>query len=396
MTTSTTPPYAGLKVLDLSQGIAGPYCAEILLQNGAEVTKVEPPAGDWGREIGWGRDGMSAIAVAYNLGKRSICIDAAREEGRRLLLRLAAGADVLIESFRPGVMQRLGLSYAELSRENARLVYVSMTGFGPDGPYADRPGTDSTLQALSGLMVANRDAQGVPRKVGILVVDAVAATYAAQAAGAALYRRAVQGEGGHVQVSLLGAIAALQASSILDSVLGGGQPLRPASVPAGTFATSDGHINVTSLHDKMFTGLCRAIKKESWLQDPLYATADARFDRAAQINEGVAAVFRGNTKAYWLETLRAHDVLCGPVCDYREFLDDPQVRHAQLFHPVTQAPYGSLPASRIPGADPARALEPAPKAGANALQVLLGLGMERTEIDELFRSGVVGRAASVQ
>jgi crotonobetainyl-CoA:carnitine CoA-transferase CaiB-like acyl-CoA transferase len=188
MVRSTPLPYSGLKVLDLSQGIAGPYCAEILLQNGAIVTKVEPPSGDWSRGIGLAVDGQTAISVANNLGKRSICVDAANPAGRDVIRRLVGEADVLVESFRPGVMDRLGLSYRAAADSNPGLVYVSVTGFGPDGPDADRPASDSTLQAISGLMVANRDDRGVPRKVGILVVDVMTGVFAAHAAAAGLYR----------------------------------------------------------------------------------------------------------------------------------------------------------------------------------------------------------------
>ncbi len=180
-------PYRNIKVLDLTQGIAGPYCAEILLQNGATVTKVEPPSGDWGRTIGYAPEGMSAIAISYNLGKRSVCIDATKAEGRALLLRMALEADVVIESFRPGIMSKLGLSYESLSRDRPDMVYVSVTAFGEDGPYVDRPGSDSTLQAMSGLMVVNQDQNGNPRKMGILLVDVVTGIYAAQATATALY-----------------------------------------------------------------------------------------------------------------------------------------------------------------------------------------------------------------
>src|SRR5690606_36029896 len=138
MNQATLLPYSGLKVLDLSQGIAGPYCAEILLQNGATVTKVEPPSGDWSRGIGLAIEGLTALTVVNNLGKRSICVDAANHQGRDVIRRLAGEADVLVESFRPGVMDRLGFSYESLAQMNPGLIYVSVTGFGPDGPYADR------------------------------------------------------------------------------------------------------------------------------------------------------------------------------------------------------------------------------------------------------------------
>lgn len=394
MDLAATQAYAGVKVLDLSQGIAGPYCAEILLQNGAEVTKVESPSGDWGRTIGLAPEAMSAIAIANNLGKRSICIDGGSEQGRALMRRLAAGADVVIESFRPGVMQRLGMAYEDLAQENPRLIYVSVTGFGADGPYADRPGSDSTLQALSGLMVANRDANGTPRKVGILLVDVVTGIYAAQAAGAALYRRATTGAGAHVQVSLLDSVAAVQGNSIVDAALGDGGPARPLSVPAGTFATTDGYINVTSLHDKMFAGLCRAIGQQAWLQDPGFATAEARFDRAGEINAALERIFRGNTTAHWLTVLRSNSVVCGPVCGYAEFLADAQVQHERIFQEIAHAGLKTVPVPKVPGVPRSIALKPAPKAGEHSADILADIGMSSTQIEALFASGVV--ASSVR
>lgn len=393
MNGSASQPYEGLKVLDLSQGIAGPYCAQILLQNGAEVTKVEPPAGDWGRAIGFAPDGMSAIAIAYNLGKRSICIDAGSAEGRALMRRLAAQADVIVESFRPGVMERFGLSYAELSRERPGLVYVSVTAFGPDGPYVDRPGSDSTLQALSGMMVANRDDNGSPRKIGVLLVDVATGVYAAQAAGAALYRRAVQGKGAHVQVSLLDAAAAVQSNGIVDATLGGGRAAQPFSVPAGTFATADGYINVTSLHDRMFAGLCRAIGREEWLSDSRFATAQARFVHAGEINAALEATFRTRPTAHWLQELRSNSVVCGPVCGYPEFLADPQVRHRELFQEITQQGIPPVPVPRVPGTPQGMASKPAPKAGEHTREILSGLGLTTAEIDALFGSGAVASPA---
>lgn len=389
MNQSAARAYSGLKVLDLSQGIAGPYCAQILLQNGADVTKVEPPSGDWGRAIGFGPDGMSAIAIAYNLGKRSICVDGAIESGRVLLRRLAAAADVIVESFRPGVMQRLGLSYEELAREKPDLVYVSVSAFGPDGPYADRPGSDSTLQALSGLMVANRDESGKPRKIGIWLVDVATGIYAAQATGAALYRRATQHRGEHVQVSLLGAAAAIQGNAIVDAALGDGQPARPASVPAGTFETADGHINVTSLHDRMFAGLCRAIGQDTWLRNPHFATAEARFGHIAEINEALIQIFRSNTTSHWMELLRANSVVCGPVCGYREFLADVQVRHERIFQEIAQLGLKPVAVPRVPGTQRSVALEPAPRAGEHTIEVLTDLGLSAAEIESLFQSGAI-------
>ncbi|MEO9102137.1 MAG: CoA transferase, partial [Burkholderiaceae bacterium] len=157
MTPDPSLPYHGLRVLDISQGIAGPYCAQILSEQGADVIKVEPPNGDWGRFIGVIRGEHSALSIQYNAGKRAVAIDARQDAGRQLLRRLADRADVIVQNFRPGIVERMGLGYPTLAAQRPELVYVSISGYGPGGPYRDAPATDSVMQADSGLMVTNQD-----------------------------------------------------------------------------------------------------------------------------------------------------------------------------------------------------------------------------------------------
>ncbi|PLC55950.1 CoA transferase [Pollutimonas nitritireducens] len=382
-------PYSGLKVLDLSQGIAGPYCAMILLESGAEVIKVEPPTGDWGRNIGIQVDGMNSLSIAYNLGKRSICIDASKEHGRALMHQLALQADVVIESFRPGVTKRLGLSYDELSKKRPDLVYVSVTAFGADGPYAMRPGSDSTLQAMSGMMVVNKDANQNPRKVGILLVDITTGIYAAQAVGAALYNRAINGKGARVEVSLLDAAAAIQSGAIVDEALSEGNVSQPLSVPAGTFATQDGHINVTSLHDRMFIGLCHAIEKNEWIADKRFSTAAHRFSYADEINSALKHIFYSKTTAYWIETLNKHGVVCGKVSGYSDFLEDPHVAHRQIFKQSGMNGPHNVRVARVPGTPRENTGKRAPRQGEDTREILSQFGFSEKQQQELFDSGAV-------
>ncbi|WP_194402678.1 CaiB/BaiF CoA-transferase family protein [Bradyrhizobium sp. CCBAU 53351] len=322
--------YAGVRVLDVSQGFAGPYCGAILARGGASVIKVEPPSGDWARAIGGSVDGHTAFSLVPNIGKRAVCIDGTKEQGRALLTKLAKGADIVIQNFRPGVVERLQIADHQLRPENPDLIYVSILGFGA-GPYEKRPATDTIIQGFTGMMEMNRDAQGTPRRIGMLAVDTAAGVYAAQQVGAALYRRLTKRGGQHVKISLVEVAAAFQAMPIVDDALRRrGQPNVPLSVPIGTFATSDGHINLSCVSNAMFQGICTALGKADWILDPRFATESSRLDHAGEITMEVARILRTKPSKYWIGAFERQDVLCGPVQGYREFLDDPHVRGSGL------------------------------------------------------------------
>jgi crotonobetainyl-CoA:carnitine CoA-transferase CaiB-like acyl-CoA transferase len=384
-------PYSGLRVLDLSQGIAGPGCANILGQGGAAVIKVEPPAGDWSRLMGGGREGETALSIAGNFGKRSVCVDATKPEGRAVVLRLGRDADVVIESFRPGVVDRLGLGYATMREANPALVYASITGFGPDGPYAEKPATDSILQALTGMMVMNQDKSGRPRRVGMLLVDAAASVYAAQAIGAALFARTRDGRGRHVELSLMQVAAALQAIPILDDAIHEGRTRPPVTVPSGTFATADGLLNVVSLRTEMFFGLARAIGRLEWLEDSRLATNQGRLQHAAEINAGISDALKARPSAEWIERFAAHDVLCAPVRSFAEFRADAQAVHAGIFGTLAQPQFGRLPIALAPGSvhRGQASAPPAPRMGEQTGDVLAEYGYSAVEIEALRAAGVI-------
>jgi crotonobetainyl-CoA:carnitine CoA-transferase CaiB-like acyl-CoA transferase len=392
-------PYAGLTVLDLSQGIAGPYCAALLAQHGASVIKVEPPAGDWIRLMGGGTDGMSALAVVNNLGKRSICIDATRPEGRALVVNMAQRADVLVENFRPGVMAKLGLDYAQLAAGNPRLIYLSISGFGDSGPAVHKPATDSVLQAMTGMAQVNKDAAGQPRRIGLMVPDTATAIYAAQCVGAALYARDARPDGGgqgrHVSVSLAECCAAFQAGPILDDFLFAGQYKPPITVPAGVFATRDGHVVLATLRDVMWQGLCRALAREDWIAEPRYATAALRQRAGEEINREVAAIVAGRETRVWAALFEQHDVLFAPVQDYAALRNDPQIRHMGYFGETQQPPYGTLPVPHAPGSVRSGSLPAAPRAGEHTREILGELGLGAKEIDAMALSGIVSHIEAV-
>jgi crotonobetainyl-CoA:carnitine CoA-transferase CaiB-like acyl-CoA transferase len=230
--------YAGLRVLDLGQGVAAPYCAMLLAMHGAQVVKLEPPAGDWSRGLGMRYGDQTAMSAHYNRGKRSLALDLKASTAREIAVALATASDIVIEGFRPGVAVRLGLGYDELRARNPRLLYVSVSGFGQEGPYVALPCTDSVAQAFSGLMSVNLGNDGIPHRVGAIIVDTLTGLYAAQAQGVALYARERHGEGRRIEVSLAQCATAILGHKLAEHVLEGGSPrqlnARPAPTGPGT------------------------------------------------------------------------------------------------------------------------------------------------------------------
>lgn len=390
---ATALPFHGLRVLDLSQGIAGPYCAQLLWQQGAEVAKVEPPDGDWGRHVGVLRGAHSALSIAYNAGKRGLCLDARHPRGKALLGRLARQADVVIQNFRPGVAARIGVDYAELAADCPQLVYVSISGYGQDGPCADAPASDSVMQADSGLMYANQAPDGEPRRIGLLMADIATALYAAQATCAALYRQARGGGGAHVELSLFQACAALQVQDIMAHGIAGARVAGPVSAPNGVFDTADGRLSVLALNNDQFSRLCRALDRPQWLADPAYADNGGRMARRDTLHREIAAQLRRQPSDYWIERLAREDVLHAQVRDYDGLAAHPQARHLGLLEPLAQPGGAPLPYVRAPGLPAGRPLAAAPAIGQHSQDVLADWGLPAAEIQSLLRDGVVRQAA---
>lgn len=387
-------PFAGLRVLDISQGIAGPYCAHILWQQGAEIVKVEPPAGDWGRKVGVVHGDTSALSIAYNAGKRSICVDATTDQGKDVLLKLALQADVVVQNFRPQVAERLGVGHAALAAQRPELVYVSISGYGPDGPYADYPASDSVMQADAGFMFANRGVDGMPRRIGMLLADAATGLYAAQACAAALCRRYRKGTGSHVELNLFEACCALQANNLLEFAIAGPAAAGPVSAPNGVFATCDGSVTLLALNDAQFAKLCHALGRDDWLNDPRFGGNASRMEHAALLNRQVAQVIATRTTAEWQEQLSRYDVLHAPVRSYADVLGHPQALHRQTFQTIDQPGLGPLPFAGIPASGMRRAAGPAPENGEHTVQLLKEAGFPTEAIDQWLRQGVVRQAAT--
>ncbi|MSO75385.1 MAG: CoA transferase [Alphaproteobacteria bacterium] len=393
-------PFAGLKVVDLSQGIAGPYCAMLLAQYGADVIKVEPPEGDWARTLSKRLGDHTAFSIAGNLGKRSIVLDLKHEAGRQVLWRLIDGADVFIEGFRPGVMERLGFAYPAVAAANSAILYLSVSGFGQTGPLAERPALDPVLQAFTGMLAENKGFDGIPHRSNVIPIDMGTGLYAYQALATALYaRRDAGGTGRHIQASLLETGANLQVVRMLGSYLEN-WTLPPGRAPAGTFRTADGWIMAIILHDREFQPFCDAMELGALKDDPRFATNAGRLQHAALVNDTVTATFATRATAEWCERLTRARILHEKVNDYRDFLDHRQVSETGLIAWLDQpgAP-DPVPVPNIPGTLPlvsGTARATAPSLGQDSEAILREHGYGEADIAELAALKVVGGRISAR
>ncbi|NYT62544.1 CoA transferase [Alcaligenaceae bacterium] len=386
-------PFTGLRILDISQGIAGPYCAQILWQQGASVTKVEPPEGDWGRNVGVVRDEHSALSISYNAGKQGLCLDARSESGKQLLQRLALQADVFVQNFRPGVAERLGVGYAALAQSKPDLIYVSISGYGADGPYAQAPASDSVMQADTGLMFANQGADQAPRRIGLLLADISTALYAAQQVAAALYQRSVSGRGAHLELSLFEACAALQINDMAAFALAGERPAGAVSAPNGVFATANGQLSVLALNDDQFARLCRALERPEWLADTRFDSNEKRMTARDFLHAEIARQLVQAPSEVWETRLQQHDVLHARVRDYASVAEHPQTAHLGMLQAIEQPGLGTLRLPGLPGANGRRPMQAAPAIGQHSSEILTAAGLNSAEIAGLLDAGVVRQAA---
>jgi len=384
-------PYKGLKVLEISQGYAAPYCAMMLAQYGAEVVKIEPPHGDWVRGVGKSVGDHSSLSIVPNLGKKNLALNLKSEEGKAIAHRLAAEADVIVEAGRPGVTASLGLGYEEVRDGNPGVIYVSVSGFGQTGPYTDRPVTDTVMQSFSGLMSVNKGvADGMPHRVGVIVVDHVTGVYAFQSVAAALYARRDNAEGRFIDVSLMAATAGLMAPKLIEHTIQPGvQSITNA--PAGSYQTKDGWIAVTLIKEAHWANICRCLEREELATDPRFVNFGVRAENLDELHGLIRPVFQERATAEWAAIFRDNDVLANPINDVASWLEDPQVLASDLAPMVTQPHAGPMPIVHLPGTAPPRDGDPkfvAPLTGAHSREVLAGLGYSDKDIEALAAQGV--------
>lgn len=363
-------PYRGLRVLDFGQGIASPYTGHLLALNGAEVIKVEPPEGDWGRWISHRPEGdISVMFAAYNRGKRSIVLDLKKSDDHAVARRLADQADVVIEAFRPGVMRRMGLDYATLQKTNPNVVYVSISGFGQDGPNAERRCSDSVVQAFSGLAAMNKGNDGVPHRVGVFAGDVITGLFGFMAVQSALAARA-RGDGGrYLDVDLAQGTAALVATQVATAAATGNDG-DVSNVPAGSYQTNDGYIVVSLVKEAHFVALCEAIGRPDMAKDSRFSSNPLRGQHEGELRGIFRDVFRTASTEIWLERLKAADVLGDRIMTPKDMLTDAHFAARQGMMTFAQPVLGSVTIPRVSGQPDGSALSPAPTLGQHTAEIL--------------------------
>jgi crotonobetainyl-CoA:carnitine CoA-transferase CaiB-like acyl-CoA transferase len=390
-------PLAGIRVIDLSNMISGPLATMILGDQGADVIKVEAPGmGDPMRMFGAMRRGMASTFVNLNRSKRSIVIDLRGETGKEILRRLIREADVFVQNFRPGVVERLGFGHDAVRALAADIVYASISGFGDTGPFSNRPVYDNVVQALSGVAAVQADPDtGKPELVRNLTLDKATAYTVAQAVTAALLARA-RGRGGqHVRIAMLdAAIAFLWPDGMMNHTFLGDDVFRvpPIATIYRIFPTADGSITVVALTDDQWARTCRATDREDLIEDPRFRSMFDRMTHMQELREIVTDIIATRTTAEWCALYEKHDVPHAPVLSLDEVPEHPQVRAngvlVETEHPTAGRMRQALPAARF-DATPTQPDRPAPTNGEHTDQVLGELGYSREEIAALRESGTV-------
>ena len=404
-------PLHGIVVLDLSRILAGPWATQVFADFGAEVLKVEHPHGGddtrrWGppylRDAAGRETGESAYYLAANRGKRSLAIDFSQPEGQALVRQLAARADVFVENFKVGGLARHGLAYPDLVADNPRLVYLSISAFGQDGPDAAKPGYDAMIQGMGGLMSLTGAPDGEPgagpQKVGVAVADLMCGMYAVSAILAALYERERSGQGQYIDLSLLDTQVAWLANQNMNYLVTGRPPRRrgtahPNIVPYQAFATADGHLMLAVGNDAQFARFCAAAGAAQLAGDPRYASNADRVAHRVELVAAVAGLMLARTTQAWLALLGAAQVPCGPINDLAQVFDEPQVRHRGLRFDLPHPLAGTVPGVRNPVRYSRSALEygraPPPLGADTAAELQSRLGLDAAELASLVARGVI-------
>ena len=396
----------GIRVLDFTRVLAGPYCTMVLGDLGADIIKVERDGvGDDLRQ--WGPpfmpDGESTYFLSVNRNKRSIVLDLKNATGRDLALKLARQSDVVLENFRPGVMESLGMGYEQLREINPRLIYCSITGYGTTGPLAERPGYDVIMQGMGGLMSVTGEPEGTPMRVGVAIVDVVTGIYSGVAILGALQSRNRSGEGQRVDLSLLETCLAIMPNLTAGYLLAGAKPDRlgnghPNAVPYKVFATRDGNITLAVGNDEQWRRLCEAVGHPELARDPRYAENHARIARREEVETLVSGWFAQKRTDEWMELLPKMEVPSGPVYTIDRVLADAQIEALGILKSITHPTSGPLRVVGAPfhlSADDTEPYRPPPRLGEHTGDVLKEvLAVSDADLQALQQAGAFGKGAA--
>ena len=395
-------PLEGIKVLDLSRVLAGPWCTQLLADLGAEVTKIERPgAGDdtrhWGPPwFGEGNDRVAAYFLSCNRGKKSAAIDFAQPEGAALVRKLAENADVVVENFKVGGLKKFGLDAGSLRAANPRLVYASITGFGQDGPYADRAGYDFIIQGMGGMMsvtgLPDDEPGGGPMRAGVAIADLFTGMYTCTAILAALYGREKTGEGATIDMALFDTQIAVMANQASNALVSGKDPPRqgnthPNIVPYQPFDAADQPIIIAVGNDRQFARLAEICGHPEWPADERFASNAAPVANREEMVRLVSETIATRPAAEWLEQFETAGIPAGPINTLTQALSDVQAQHRQMVRSIAGVPLVGSPV-RLEGARADSELPP-PRLGEHTPDVLAALGLDSAEVERLRAAKIV-------
>ncbi len=397
-------PLAGLRVLDLSTMLAGPYAATLLGDLGADVIKIESHYGDESRHLGPKRGDERGPYLSLNRSKRDLVLDLQQKEAQEVFARLVATSDIVIINVREPAMSKLGLNYEQIKQHKPDIIWIWVTSFGSDGPYAGRPGIDFLAQGYTGVLSLNGEPKGNPVRTGLPAVDVMTSLLVANAAQAALRVRDQTGAGQRIEVSLLDTLMHAQASSIGGYLATGERPVRTGNrslyfAPSGVYPTKDGkYVVITTPGEKFFVNICRALGAD-WDSDPRFHDIDSRLANEDELDRVMSECTRQFTREDLVEKLIAADVLTAPINEVEDVVKDPQILHNKMIVPTQHPVLGRIDVTGVPirfYGTPCSVKKHPPMQGEHTRELLTELGYARNEIDALIARGLAADNAELQ